>query len=114
MSTNAYFKTQMTDTDTDDTIDRLFDILLQRFQQALVTSHDRGSGFTHKNVALLCYNFQKIDILRAKSYIMSPEWIVNKVATINPKNEKDNKCVQYSITSALNYNKINKKNISKK
>ena len=77
MSTNAYFKTQMTDTDTDDTIDRLFDILLQRFQQALVTSHDRGSGFTHKNVALLCYYFQKIDILRAKSYIMSPEWIVN-------------------------------------
>ena len=59
MSTNAYFKTQMTDTDTDDTIDRLFDILLQRFQQALVTSHDRGSGFTHKNVAYCVIIFRK-------------------------------------------------------
>ena len=28
-------------TDTDDTIDRLFDTLLQKFQQALVTSNDK-------------------------------------------------------------------------
>ena len=30
----------------------------------------------------------------------------NKGATINPKNKKDNKCFQWSTTSALNYNKI--------
>ena len=35
----------------------------------------------------------------------SPEWIVNKRATINPKN-KDNKCFQYSITVTLNHQKI--------
>ena len=35
----------------------------------------------------------------------SPEWIVNKRATINPKNT-DNKCFQYSITVALNHQKI--------
>ena len=35
----------------------------------------------------------------------SPEWVVNKRATINPKN-KDSKCFQYSITVALNYQKI--------
>ena len=52
------------------------------------------------------YYFQKINIVKAESYIMSPEWIVNKGATINPKNEKDNKCFQWSTTSALNYNKI--------
>ena len=44
---------------------------------------------------------------------MSPDWIVNKKATINPKNEKDNKRFQWSIISGLNYNKI-KKNIWKK
>ena len=37
---------------------------------------------------------------------MSSELLANKGATINPKNEKDNKCFPYSITSALNYNKI--------
>ena len=81
-------------TDTDDTIDRFFDTFLQRFQQGLVTSNDRGSGFTNKNVASVYYYFQKIVIQRVESFIMSPELIVNKGATINPKNEKDNKCFQ--------------------
>ena len=81
-------------TDTDDTIDRFFDTFLQRFQQGLVTSNDRGSGFTNKNVAFVYYYFQKIVIQRVESFIMSPELIVNKGPTINPKNEKDNKCFQ--------------------
>ena len=41
---------------------------------------------------------------------MSPNWIVNKKATINPKNEKDNKWFQWSIISGLNDNKIKKSN----
>ena len=44
---------------------------------------------------------------------MSPDWIVNKKATINPKNERDNKCFQWSIISGLNYNKIKEKNLKK-
>ena len=38
---------------------------------------------------------------------------MNKEATINPKNEKDNKCFQYAITLELNYNKILKKDLQK-
>ena len=72
--------------DTNDTIDRLFDTLLQSFQQAIETLNKRGSGFTHESVALLYYYFMKIKIQRAESYIKSPEWLENKGATINPKN----------------------------
>ena len=39
---------------------------------------------------------------------MSSNWITSKKATINPKNEKD-KCIQWSIISGLNYNKIKEK-----
>ena len=45
---------------------------------------------------------------------MSPNWMVNKKVTINPKNEKDNKCFQWSIISGLNYNKIKNKYLKKK
>ena len=83
-----------------------FNTLLQRFHHAQETSNDKGSKFSPENVELLYYNFQKIDIRSAESYIMSPNWIVNKKATINPKNKKDNKCFQWSIISGLNYNKI--------
>ena len=41
---------------------------------------------------------------------MSPDWIGSKKAAINPKNEKDSKCFQWSIISVLYYNKIKKKN----
>ena len=96
---------------TNDTIDTLFDTLLQRFQQVIETSNNNGSGFTHENVALLYYYFMKIR--RTESYVKSPDWIPNKGTTINSKNEKDNECFQLSTTSALNYNKILKKYLKK-
>ena len=64
-----------------------------------------GSNFVFDSVDLLYVNIQKIDLKRGKSYIKSPEWILNKRATINPKN-KDDKCFHYSITVALNHQEI--------
>ena len=95
---------------TDDAINTLFDTLLQRFQEAIETSNVNGSEFTHESVALLHYYFQKINIVRAESYLKSFEWLKNKGATIDPKNEK-NKCFQYSINLSLNYNKIKNKDL---
>ena len=46
-----------------------------------------------------------------ESYIPSPDWLRTKGTTINPKNENDNKCFWYAITSSLNYNKIKKKEL---
>ena len=73
------------------------------------TSNERVSGFTHDSVELLYYNFQRIDIITAESYIVTPDWIASKKATINPKNEKDNECFRWSIIAGLNYNKINER-----
>ena len=95
--------------DTENTIDTLFNTILGRIQQAIETSNEKGSGFSHESVALLYYYFQKIDIRRAESYIVSPDWIASKKATIKPKNGKDDKCFQWSIISGLNYNKITEK-----
>ena len=73
--------------DTENVIDALFKTLLQRFQLAQGPSNKRGSEFIPDSVELLYYHFQRIDIWRAESYIMSPDWIVSKKATINPKHE---------------------------
>ena len=99
--------------DTKDVIDTLFHTPSQRFQHAQETSNDNGSEFIPECLKLLYHNFPKIDIRRTESYIMSPDWIINKKATINPKNEKDNKCFQWSIISGLTYNKIKEKNLKK-
>ena len=53
-------------TDTNGAIDKLFNTLIQIFQQAIERSNERGSEFTYENVALLYYYFQRIDIRRAE------------------------------------------------
>ena len=57
---------------TEYVIDKRFNTLLQRFQHAQKASNDKGSEFIPESVELLYYHFQKIDIRRAESYIMSP------------------------------------------
>ena len=86
-------------------------LILGRIRKAIETSNERGSGFIHESVALLYYYFQKIDIRRGESYIISPDWIVSKKAAINPKKKKDNKCFQWAIISGLNCNRIKEKEL---
>ena len=78
---------------TKDVIDKLFNTLLQRFQKSQETSNQRWRKFIPDSVELLYYYFQRIDIRRAESYIISSDWIASKKETINSKNEKD-KCFQ--------------------
>ena len=91
----------MMGSETDEIIEELFKSLLQRYQEGLEESI-RGSEFIFDCVDALYYNLNKISLERLGSYIDSPEWLKNKKATINPKNN-DDKCFQYALTVALNY-----------
>ena len=52
--------------DIENAIDTLVNTILDRIQQGIDTSNERGSGFTHESVALLYYYFLKIDIRRGQ------------------------------------------------
>ena len=62
----------------------------------------KGSEFVFDSVDLLYYKLHKISLNRGGSYIDSTEWLKNKKATINPKNN-DGKYFQFAITEALNH-----------
>ena len=70
-----------------------------------------GSDFVFESVELVDYKLHIVSLNRGGSFIKSAEWFVNKKATINPKNENDDNCFQYSITSALNYTEIKKREL---
>ena len=95
--------------DKENVIDTIFNTLLQNFQSAQETSNERGSEFIPDSVEVLYYEFHKKDIIRAESYIVSPDWIARKKATINPKM----KCFQWSIIAGLNYNIIKGNKLNK-
>ena len=63
-----------------------------------------GSNFVFESVDLLSYHTHKTSLKKGSSYIKSPEWILNKKATMNPKNE-DDCCFEYSIVVALHHKK---------
>ena len=57
------------------------------------------------------YKFHRVRLRRGGPQIKSPEWLLPKGATINPKNKNDDECLRRSTISALNYNQITKKNL---
>ena len=83
-------------------IEKLFKSLLKRYQGGLEESM-KGSEFIFDSADVFYYDLKKISLIRGGSYIDSPEWLKNKTATINPKNN-DDKCFQYAV--ALNYQNI--------
>ena len=84
--------------------DEIIEELLQRYQKGLEESMGE-SEFIFDDVNALYYDFNKISLSRGKSYTDSPEWLKNKKAKINPKND-DHKYFQYALTVALTYEKI--------
>ena len=89
---------------TDDIIKRLINSFLNKYQKEEIILR-KGSSFVFESVDLLSYHIHKTSLRRGDSYVKSSEWLINKRATINPKN-KDDKCFQYSITVALNHQNI--------
>ena len=93
--------------EADKVIKKLFDLLKNRYQNNLESI--RGSNFVLDYVSLLCYKCHKININCGGSYIDSPDWIKNKKTTINRIKKIYNKCFQYVVTVALNYEEIKKR-----
>ena len=75
--------------ETDDIIKELLNSFLNNYQKEEIILRN-GSNFVFESVDLLSYHIHKTNLKRGKSYMKSPEWIVNKRATINPKNGEIN------------------------
>ena len=90
---------------TDDIITNLFESFLDNYQREEQIMRG-GSDLIFEGVELLDYRLHKISLKRGKLYINSPEWIINKGATIDSQNYFDNNCFQYATTVALNHQNI--------
>ena len=77
--------------ETNEIIEDLYDSLLKICEDGLQESMKR-SEFAFNNVDSLYYKLHKISLNRGGSYTDSPKWLKNKKATINTKNNDDDKC----------------------
>ena len=96
----------MSESETEEIVEKFFKSLLQRYQGNL-NEKMRGSDFIFNGVNYLFYDFNRVSISKGGSYIESPKWLKDKKCTVNQENNY-NKCFQYATTLALNFNKIDK------
>ena len=73
-----------------DIVIETFDSFLYDYQKEL--KNIKGSTFVLESVDLLDYKLHRVRLKRGGSYIKSLKWLQNKKATINSKNENDDKC----------------------
>ena len=81
---------------------------MQKYQEGLEEKKKEKVNLFLIVLILLHHNLHKISLNRVGSYMHFPQWLKNEKATINPKNNED-KCFQYAVIAALNYQNIKKK-----
>ena len=76
--------------ESDDKIKEVLSSFLSNYQKEEIVLINE-SDFVFESVDLLSYHIHKTSLKRGKSYMKSPEWVIYKRATVNPKTW-DNKC----------------------
>ena len=79
----------------------LYNTMTSRIFELIQNFHNRGSGWQFDRVEHLDININPYNPLSASSYIPLPKKLADKKAIINVKNEKDNECFKWAVTSAV-------------
>ena len=79
----------------------LFDQMSDKIFELIQNFNNRGSGWQFDRVEHLDININPFNPLSASSYIELPGNLAEKKAIINVKNENDNECFKWAVTSAV-------------
>ena len=103
----VYFKSNdsniMTGNDTDEVIQEIFDLFLQKYQ-IFLEQPIKGSDFNFHYFSGMYHICNKISI-NYNGYINFPKWTKRGIAATNLKSN-DGNCFQYVITVGLNHVRI--------
>ena len=92
----------------------LFDHMVDKIFELIQNFNNRGSGWQFDRVEHLDININPFNPLSASSYIELPSSLYMKKAIINVKNENDNECFKWAVTSAVFPQKKNAERLSKR
>ena len=91
----------------------LYDHMTDKIFELIQNFNNRGSGWQFDRVEHLDININPYNPLSASSYIELPGKLAEKKAIINVKNENDNECFKWAVTSAVFPKEKNAERLSK-
>ena len=91
----------------------LYNTMTSRIFQSIQNFNNRGSGWQFDRIEHLDININPYNPLSASTYIPLPKKLADKKAIINVKNENDNECFKWAVTSAVFPKEKNAERLSK-
>ena len=91
----------------------LYNTMTSRIFELIQNFNNRGSGWQFDRVEHLDININPFNPLSASSYILLPKKLYEKKAIINVKNDNDNECFKWAVTSAVFPKEKNAERLSK-
>ena len=85
-------------------INEAYKTLIQSFERISNALDD--SDYLYYGIVSLDVDIHEVELTRGNSYLKLPEWIANKKAVINPKNEHDDECFKWAVIAALHHGEI--------
>ena len=79
----------------------IYNTMTSRIFELIQNFNNRGSGWQFDRIEHLDININPFNPLSASSYIKLPGKLYEKKAIINVKNENDNECFKWAVTSAV-------------
>ena len=88
--------------DSNEIVNEMFAHMRTQIENPALTN----SRFVFDEVLFLNVSFYQLNLAQGSSYFSLPNWIANKKAVINHKNENDEECFKWAVTVALSYKEI--------
>ena len=82
-------------------LSELYDTITEKLLESIDKIQKQGSGWQFDEVESFSINMDPYTPISGSSYIELPEFLANKKAIINVKNENDHKCFKWAVTSAV-------------
>ena len=101
--TTCYFNSNLKIILRKDIIEEEYRVLSNEILENIANFQRRGSGWIFRKVLSMDIHLNKYEPLKRSSYIPLPKVLQSKKAIINVKNDEDNECFKWSITTAILY-----------
>ena len=99
--TTCYFNSNLKTIIQKDTVTGEYRVMSNEILENVANFQRRGSGWIFRTVLSMDIHLNKYEPLSGSSYIPLPKVLQSKKAIVNVKNEEDNECFKWSITTAM-------------
>ena len=99
------FNSRMTDVHNLSEVKEIVDEMINHMKEQVEDPALLNSRFVFDEVLSTNIDFHQLNLTRGSSYMPLPQWLANKIATINPCNE-DQECFKWAVIAALRWEEI--------